>query len=178
MDREFDTSLPKIERLISLFQLMYDEEAFHGRREVFHHGLVNNLRMLQRDMKDLTDAGLIKMKYDAKHDQYTGKTIQTENFEIAPKATGRHRQHLMRLHRLCVLLYGLKSSEPSVIDDYEANLFYYQENLEDARLHPKDYSEYDLIKPELLKLNDAKDCYRNLFPECCSKTMHRDFLYT
>ena len=175
MNREFDNSLPKIERQISLFMLMYDEEAFHGRREVFHRGLASNLRMLQRDMRDLTDAGLLKMKYDAQHDQYIGKTIQTEKFEINPEATGRRRQHLLRLHRLCVLLYDLEGSESSVVEDYEDSLYYYQEDLKDARIHPEEYSEDELIKPELPRLSDARDSYRHLFPECCSKTMHRDF---
>lgn len=129
-------------------------------------------RMLQRDLKDLRDCGLINVKYDRKQDQY----LQVDNTEFDNSASVRRKQHLIRLHRIGALILKLSKTDPEELHTYETALeeydFALQESLGDPVANPP---EYIPDKPESLDLPDIKSEYYALFPNSNERTRQRDF---
>ena len=164
--------ISKMQRQLDLYCYIRSG-AICGRSELLHKHYATSIRMIQRYMKELTDAGLIKKKYHSDIDEY----LDVPNVEptFNETTTGRYRQHLIRLHRLCTLIDKLTSSYPEEISEYEMLYEYYIEDLKDAKNHPDRYDKSAPVPPEKPVLEDARDCYHRLFPECSNQTMRRDF---
>ena len=128
-------------------------------------------RMLQRDLKDLRDCGLIYVKYDRKKDQY----ISAGNAIFDETAAGRHRMHLLRLHRIGTLIHALSKTGEGELHNYESELedydYWVQESLEDPIANPPE----DIPEPPVLDLPDIKAEYYALFPDSNERTRQRDF---
>jgi len=163
--------ITKLERQILLYDLMSDEYAFHGRQEVFRRRFVSNLRMLQRDLKDLRDAGLLSMKYDSTHDQYNSNLGKNETLTFNDAVTGRRRSHLLRLRRLCILYSCLETSDPDDLVNYEIEVKDYKY----AKKHPEEYPPEWIVEPSFPELICARKQYFALFPNVSERTMWRDF---
>ena len=87
-------------------------------------------------------------------------------------ATGRRRQHLIRLNRLATLLDRLPRTNMETIREYESSLEDYEIFLKDpGDLTPEEIGD----RPELPELPDIKAAYYELFPECNERTRQRDF---
>lgn len=166
-----NSKITKLERQILLYELMSNENAYHGRQEVFHRHLASNLRMLQRDLKDLRDAGLLNMKYDRTHDQYNSILNDNEPLTFNDTVTGRRRGHLLRLRRLCILYSRLETTDPNDLANYENDM----EEYKYARKHPKEYLPEWIVEPVLPELICARKQYSVLFPDVSERTMWRDF---
>lgn len=162
----------KMQRQLYLYSYIRSG-AICGRDELLRKGYATSIRMIQRDMKELTDAGIIRKKYHGDIDEYLDDSKSAPTFN--ENATGRYRQHLVRLHRLCTLMDKLTSSFPEEISEYEMLYEYYLEDKEDAKSHPELYDKSGLVPPKKPILEDARDCYHRLFPECSAQTMRRDF---
>lgn len=148
--------MDKLHRQIHLYLLLTHDgnEGFHGRREIFRKRLASNVRMIQRDIRDLTDAGLLRVKYNSKRDTYflTEYGFDPE-FQIDKSISESHRKHLNKIRRLCILWEKLDAAEPFEISRYEEG-------------------GLDLPPSGFL---DARTSYHKLFPEISEGTMRRDF---
>lgn len=117
-----------------------------------------NKKMIERDIKDLTDAGLISVTFSKKENGYIHsgepKFCETETNE-------RRKEHLMRLVRLATLMRELDSNWS---DDYEEML----------ELEIKEGETY-FSEAEKLTHYTAVDCYYELFPDASEKDWKRDF---
>ncbi len=60
--------------------------------------------MVQCDIKTLTDAGLIRIKYSKKYKAYIYDSEHPPSFN--ENAKGRYRIHLMKLRRIVTLMKG------------------------------------------------------------------------
>ena len=101
-------TLSQIERQLLLYELfMVNSESVS--KELIKRCLPISDRMLQRDLKDLTEAGLISVKYSKTEKAY----IQhPESTVFNPgKAAGRRLAHLERLHRLGVSMKSLVNDD-------------------------------------------------------------------
>ena len=100
--------LSQVERQLLLHELfMFNSESVT--KELIKHCLPISDRMLQRDLKDLTEAGLIRVKYSKTEKAY----IQyPESAVFNPgNAMGRRLAHLERLHRLGVCMRSLVNDD-------------------------------------------------------------------
>ena len=89
----------KISRQVRIYHQL-THTSFHGSEEIMQEVPGLSVRMLQRDMKDLTDAGCISVKYDKKAKNYINREVSpTFNDDVE----GKRRTHLIRLSRLCSL---------------------------------------------------------------------------
>lgn len=66
-----------------------------------------NMRLLQRDLADLRDAGLVNVKYYKKGKGY----VKTGVPEFNEKAKSCKKAHLKRLHRLGILMSELVNED-------------------------------------------------------------------
>ena len=162
----------KMQKLLELYCYIRNG-SICGRGELLRKHYATSIRMIQRYMKELTDAGMIKKKYHGDIDEYLDDSNAEPTFNESTK--GRYRQHLIRLNRLCTLIDNLTSSYPEEISEYETLYEYYIEDLEDAKKHPEKYDSSNLTPPDKPILEDARECYHKLFPDCSSQTMRRDF---
>ncbi len=132
-------------------------------------------RMLQRDLKDLRDCGMISLKYQRTPDRNYIESKDPVVFDES--STGRHRQHLNRLRRLCTLTDKLPQTDMSEITDYENALeeyIYYRDEgmVEDPYMFPpEELGE----PPEIPALPDIKGIYYELFPDSNERMRQRDF---
>lgn len=138
--------LPRIERQL----LLYDCVC---RCEITMFGIVcefypYNMRLLQRDLADLRDAGLVAVKYSKKAKGY----IKTGVPAFEQKANPRRKAYLVRLNRLGRLMSELENEDVPWEEKKEN-----RENGEDQ--------EYFT----------AKDSYNQLFPGLSERTRQRDF---
>ena len=136
-------------------------------------------RMLQRDLKDLRDCGLINVKLSRSRNRYldAGDAVFDET------AGERRKQHLRRLNRLGTLITKLSRTPYSLIEDYESGLRMFEDILEmaeeDSEEFPPDYIEYERERiPDLPPLFDLKAEYYELFPDSNERTRQRDFKNT
>ena len=143
-----EEKMPKIERQLRLYKLVcgYAITEFTAMEEVFSY---KNKRMIQRDLKDLRDAGLVSVKYSRKAKGYVKEKKMPEfNSETKP----RRQAHLKRLNRLGTLMEMLVNED--------IPLWEKKENEEEG-----DFREYQT----------SKDSYNELFPGLSERTRQRDF---
>ncbi|MCR5331204.1 MAG: hypothetical protein K6E62_08445 [Lachnospiraceae bacterium] len=110
-----------------------------------------SLRMLQRDLKDLRDSGLINLKYHKTSDRYliAGSAVFDDTAGI------RRKQHLMRLYRIGTLIHSLPSIDVNDFASFECGV---------QEFYIPDIEFYDL-----------KAEYYALFPDSNERTRQRDF---
>lgn len=164
----------RIFRQIRLYHyLIHHKEGYRGPKELKQF-LCADTRMLQRDLKDIRDAGLLNLKYQKKNDNYID-TKEPAAFTKKPVKEKR-REHLLRLRRLCILMDQLEGPDPEEVDQYESALYDYQceleYSMEDPETFPPDEIEGPPKPPEF---PDVKAQYEALFPGQSTRTRQRDF---
>ncbi len=134
-------------------------------------------RMLQRDLKDLRDSGLINVRYFKAGDRY----IDKGDAKFNDNTNERRRQHLKRLHRLGTLINKLSTTPVSEIDDYEYGIREFEEYVELTEEDPETFppEDIELMREmyihELPEFYDLKAEYYALFPDSNERTRQRDF---
>ena len=129
-------------------------------------------RMLQRDLKDIKDSGLLKVKLDRTNNNY----IKSDDAEFDESAPERRKAHLLRLYRIGTLIYELSKADQEEIHMYETLLEEYEDALQESKEDP-DLFPLDEVpdKPEKPILPDIKEEYYTLFPNSNERTRQRDF---
>ena len=162
----------KIIRQVRLYHyLVWHKDGYRGPKELkqFLHA---DTRMVQRDLKDIRDAGLLKLKYTRTDNNYIagGEAVFTQ------KATPRRRKHLLRLRRLCILMDQLEGPDLDEVDEYESALFDYQCSLKDSKEDPELFPPDEIEDPpERPDFPDVKAQYEALFPGLSTRIRQRDF---
>ena len=134
-------------------------------------------RMLQRDLKDLRDCGLINVKYNKAMDMY----IRAEDPAFDEAAEGRHLQHLRRLYRLGTLISNLSRVYKSEIDHYESLVNELNDYIEFSQEDPVTFPPEDIdemrenAEAEYPCFPDLRSEYYALFPGSNERTRQRDF---
>ena len=134
-------------------------------------------RMLQRDLKDLRDCGLINVRYDKTEDRY----ILAETISSDESIPIRRRQHLQRLFRIGTLINGLTRTYTNELAHYEFGIQEFEEYLADAKNDPENNSPDDIETmrefyiPQDFEFYDLKAEYYSLFPDSNERTRQRDF---
>ncbi|MBR6382040.1 MAG: hypothetical protein IKS07_10280 [Lachnospiraceae bacterium] len=165
----------KMSRQLELyFELTLDR--IHGPADLMRRFRIGR-RMLQRDLKDLRDSGLIRVRYDHKKDDY----VQAGDAIFDESASDRRREHLLRLYRIGTLITQLPVTSWHSIDRYEMGLREYADYLDYAKEDPEnnppeDYGDmYAFFVPDPPVFYDLKSAYHALFPSCSHRTRERDF---
>lgn len=136
----------RIERQLRLYEVVCQLAIvqFSDVCEIFPY----NMRLLQRDLADLRDAGLVSVKYSKKGKGYVKTGVPEFNEGTKPCK----KTHLKRLHRLGVLMSELVNED--------IPLWEKKDNQENG-----DVQEYVT----------SKDSYNELFPGLSERTRQRDF---
>lgn len=96
--------------------LLYD--IFNRSEQVSYEDITSRLpvgkKMIQRDIKILTDAGLIHVQYARKDKAYIHSA---QNVVFNENAMGKYRIHLMKLRRIAALMTGLYTDMNSYYED-------------------------------------------------------------
>ncbi|MCR5650299.1 MAG: hypothetical protein K6F86_03890 [Lachnospiraceae bacterium] len=145
---------------------------FHGPSDLMKwYGI--SRRTLQRDLKDLKDSGIISLKYIKAEGEEGENYVRSEEEPVFDEtATGRRRQHLIRLNRLAILIDRLPRTDMHMIHEYESELETYEYLIEDpGDLTPEEIGD----KPDPPELQDVKAVYYSLFPDSNERTRQRDF---
>ncbi len=134
-------------------------------------------RMLQRDLKDIRDCGLISIVYDKTEDKYVLESKHTQDEEIPP----RRKQHLNRLFRIGTLTQSLSRTNSDDLERYEFGEKEFEEYLELSKADPENYPPEDIeimrefYIPQDFEFYDLKAEYYALFPDSNERTRQRDF---
>ena len=129
-------------------------------------------RMLQRDLKDIRDCGLLNAKLDRSSDSYI--TDKDALFDETTK--DRRRQHLIKLNRIGTLIWNLSQTDPDELHMYETLLEEYEDALHDSQEAPDQFPPDDVPdKPDKPDMPDLKAEYYALFPDSNERTRQRDF---
>ena len=133
-------------------------------------------RMLQRDLKDIRDCGLINVKYDKSQNRY----ILDGGAVFDDSASPRRRQHLLRLYRIGTLIKTLPQIDIEALQSYEGRLEEFNEFLEETKGDPDTTPESieavrSFMIPDEVDLPDIKEVYYTLFPDSNERTRQRDF---
>lgn len=103
--------------------LLYD--IFIGSEQVEYEDITSRLpigrKMVQRDIKALTDAGLIRIKYSKKEKAYVHDSSSLPFFNESAK--GKYRIHLMKLRRIATLMNKLYMDTDSYYEE-EGDAYY------------------------------------------------------
>ena len=161
----------KMERQLILLNNIWST-TYHGPTELMQRFGISR-RMLQRDLKDLRDAGILDLKYDKQSDNYL-VTDTPPAFDQT--SAGRRRQHLIRLNRLAVLIGNLPLTDMEELCRYESAyqdyIDYEELTLEDPETFPP---EDRGAPPDMPVLEDMKKAYYALFPNSNERMRQRDF---
>ena len=161
----------KMIRQLSLYQNIR-KTWYHGPDELMERFKISR-RMLQRDLKDLRDAGVIRLTLDKKDNNY----IEASEPPVFDESvTGRRHQHLVRLKRLITLMDNLERTDMDKISHYESELEDYDWYKECMVEDPEKFPPEDLGDPPVMPvLEDIKASYYSLFPESNERMRQRDF---
>ncbi len=158
MENEF--VLTKLERQLLVFDVI-------SHCEVTEYVEITSLipistRTIQRDVKDLTDAGLIRVEFSKKENGY----VHIGEPELNPSIPdGKKKKHLQDLYRLGTLMWNLTSSPEDLAEEKEIDL-------------ELEYGEGESFLTEEKKTKQrytAVDSYCELFPGASEKDWKRDF---
>ncbi len=167
--------MTKMTRQIKLYYYLTHTE-YHSPEELMQVFGYKNIRMIQRDLKDLRDSGLITdVRYDKKEKNYI---INEEYTDICPGVPTRRLEHLTRLRRLGIIVKEFVPTDENELSRYEDDLFGYKEDMEDYKADPEGYIDYYVekpIPPESMDIFKAKDEYYKRFPDSNERTRQRDF---
>lgn len=142
-----DIELTKTDRQL----LLYD--IFKGSKQIAFEDITSRLpidkKMIQRDMKDLTAAGLIRVKYSRKDRAYIK---DTENPLVLDESIkGKRRIHLTKLRRIGILMDQLYMDTGSDYwddkDDYFSCKRCYYQLFPDSteRMRQRDFAQLNRI---------------------------------
>lgn len=142
--------------------LLYD--IFIGSRQVSYEDITSRLpigkKMIQRDIRILTEAGLISVQYSRKDKAY----IHSEREPVFnDNAKGKQRTHLMKLRRIAALMTGL----------YTDNTSYYEDDGDDYYSCKKCYYEMFPDANEKMRQRDFKQLNRIGYVICYENTERR-----
>ena len=161
-----------IRRQIYIYQYIRDS-YYHGPTELRNKFGIGT-RMLQRDLKDLRDCGLLYLKYNKKNDNY--EPVDPPTHKPVIKMTERRKKHLARLYRLGTLIYGLTRTGLYELECYESEYDEYFEYKELIKEDPVQFPpEYLGELPDMPRFADTKAEYYRLFPDSNERTRARDF---
>lgn len=114
MSEENMIVLSKIERQLLLYEIFLHFRGWE--LDTIFEILPTSRRTLQRDVKDLTDAGLISVTFSKKEQAYVKGDKKLEfHGDLSNKYRNRH---LKRLHRLGMLICSLDNDEVSEEERY------------------------------------------------------------
>ena len=172
-----DKKRSKISRQLQLYDTVsrIKSGAVYGPSDLMKHFGIS-LRMLQRDLKDLRDCGLISLKYNRINDRY----VITDDSSFDETASIRRKQHLNRLYRIGTLIHCLSYMYPEEFDNYELGLREYEEYLEYCAENQENNTPEELedmrryYVPDIT-FYDLKAEYYALFPDSNERTRQRDF---
>ncbi|MBR4758862.1 MAG: hypothetical protein IK078_01760 [Lachnospiraceae bacterium] len=164
-------ALSKMTRQLMLYDNIC-KTYYHGPEELMHRFGISR-RMLQRDLKDLRDAGALCLRYDKKERNYIPAK---EDPVFDESAVGRRRQHLLRLRRLTTLIDQLERTDMHALDLYMGDLEIYEFYKESMIDDPENFPPEDLgDPPEMPEMADIKASYYSLFPDSNERKRQRDF---
>lgn len=186
----------KMSRQLNEYVILQNTQVFHGPGELTRMFGIS-LRTLQRDLKDLRDAGAIDVTYDAGTDNYIcnleknseecGTNEGTKSRINEPRGTRRF-EHLNRLSRLCTLIDRLTPTDTYALEEYESRIREHEFMLETFSEVPDNETEEErLDREEMLKMTqeeelpeppefaDLKAEYYALFPDSYERKRIRDF---
>ena len=174
--------MDKMSRQLKIYYYLITRH-FHGPEE-FINDFGIGIRMLQRDLKDLRDAGVINVKYDKEENNY----VIVDDGCFDESAPTRRKEHLTRLHRLATLINNLSETDIEELEHYESAVEEYYYSIELFSEIPEGETEYeryereDLLEftleeglPEKPVLADLKAEYYALFPDSYERKRQRDF---
>ena len=162
--------LPKMTRQLRIYYRLTASRIISPEDIMREFGITR--RMLQRDLKDMKDSGLLKTKLDRSENNY----IKTNDAIFDESAPDRRKAHLLRLYRIGTLIWDLSKADPEELRMYETLLEEYEDALFDSQeapeLSPPDDVPDKPVRPEL---PDLKAEYYALFPDSNERTRQRDF---
>lgn len=135
-------SYTKTQRQLLLYEILYTHQEVTV--EELLHRLGSSKKTIQRDMKDLIDAGLIKLTYSRKDKSY--KPEKTTSTISEHEGSSRH-SHLKKLCRLAAFMEELSSASDYSFDDEYNCRQRYSELFPDVseRTRMRDYKELEGI---------------------------------
>lgn len=179
MKQEVTDKFSRQFRLFHLFAhcsiLPYDDLNFY---------IKVSLKTIQRDVKDLNDAGLIDVHFSKKVKGYAWRDPQerylrfNEAGYFRPPCLGQNQarnRHLLKLNRLATIVWYIKNED---IPFYEKLGYEDEEDYQWAMEDPAAYLSYNDSFPEKnenMHYYTYVDWYQETFPECSRSTMYRDF---
>lgn len=130
-------------------------EIFAVSRESFSYEEIYSLlpvsrKMLQRDLKDMENAGLAVVRFSRKENGY--KRDREKPCVLQETDSEQKNRHLKRLARLGKLMMELEADEIDLYDDY--------------------FNEHGFVREHYVS---AKDRYEEWFPEQSDRNRERDF---
>lgn len=162
----------KLYRQVNLY-IYIRSTKYHSPSELMDHFNIGQ-RMLQRDLKDLRECGLLFVKYDKTTDNYVEADASEVKFPEAVKEY--RRKWLKRLYRLGRLTDHLTITDNDKLLLYESLYEEYYDYIELVKEDPNEYpAEYIGELPEKPEFADTKAEYYELFPDGNERTRARDF---
>lgn len=146
--------LKKIERQLVLYKYFGSDCIKEKDEALSLYGIPTST--IYKDIKDLTDAGLISIRYDATLKEYV-RSDARDKYDISNEKPTRAR-HLLKLRRLGRCMRELYNDPTS-----------YEYEFDD-----EDDENYSVVFIRGEK--SCKDYYRELFPDVSARTMERDFI--
>ncbi len=162
---------PKMRRQLLMYNNICHTE-YHGPEDLMRRFKIS-FRTLQRDLRDFRDAGILHLKHDKKRNNYI---LHDKDPVFNETVTGRRRQHLIRLHRLCTLIDRLERTDMDAFDRFITDLddyLWYREVMveEPDKFPPEECPD----RPVMPQLEDIKASYYSLFPDSNERQRQRDF---
>ncbi|MCR4642749.1 MAG: hypothetical protein K5697_12075 [Lachnospiraceae bacterium] len=168
----------KMVRQLQIYDLIYEvyNDAVYGPEDIMSRFGISR-RMLQRDLKDLRDCGLISVKYNREKNRYVPADDRKPDEPVPP----RRSQHLNRLYRIGTLIRRLSSTDAESLELFGSELEEYLDYVAEAGKHPSEESPDDIadmrrfIMHHDIEFYDLKAEYYELFPDSNERTRQRDF---
>lgn len=139
--------------------------------EVINKSVSVNIRTLQRDFNELSEAGFLDVKYDSVGRRYQGEVHIPEGFSEIPVEKRKYYRDMAHFFRIIFEMECLTRRE---IDDALSRLHEYKEMydfwIEDDKYGPEPQCE-DLKIDENLSADKA---YYRMFPQSGKKDFKRD----
>ncbi len=141
---------------------------------VIQKNVPTNIRTLQRDIKELSEAGFLKAYYDRAERRYRGKINIVESFDEFPP---EKRKHYQMIEHFLDILWDMECLTPREVeyslDIHHRNRDLYEFWIEEGKIDPKPVPDDIMLDREL----GADKVYFKMFPGAEQKDFERDLRF-
>ena len=166
--------ITKIQRQILLLMVFSHKESIID-LDVIKLNVPIDIRTLQRDIKELTEAGFLKVSYDRRENRYLGSVFVPKTIDAKDEKKQRYFERIRHYEKMIFSMYECITID--LVEDIISELDIYEYMHRDWEKTGRFFYEPEYRGPDLDRELSADEVYFKLFPKAKDSDFMKDICF-